>query len=129
MKAENDAKKPRILCVDDSDDFCVLITGLLRDYDVQCARGVREGLIRFRSDEFELVVLDYQLLDGEGTEFSRAVRDEGSDVPIIMITVSYQLTDAAAAAAGIQKVLRKLKRGFAAELKNSVDQFIKSKAA
>lgn len=54
-------------------------------YTVVTAGGVKEGLNKFESGRFELVVLDIGLPDGTGFELCRLIR-ERSQVPILFLT-------------------------------------------
>jgi len=79
----------RILLVEDD---LSLIEGLefslKKDgYQVDLARTVREALERFRSQSYDLLILDLGLPDGSGFEICRKVR-QTSATPVIFLTAS-----------------------------------------
>lgn len=56
-------------------------------YQVDLARTVREALERFRSQSYDLLILDLGLPDGSGFEICRKVR-QTSATPVIFLTAS-----------------------------------------
>jgi two-component system, OmpR family, copper resistance phosphate regulon response regulator CusR len=76
-----------------------LAKGLRRQgYDVQCAYTGTEALERAAAGEaIDLVVLDLGLPDIDGLEVLRALREGGSDVPVIVLTARTEERDRAEA--------------------------------
>ena len=77
-----------ILVVDDEPQIRrVMRTTLVsQGYEVTDARSGDEAVERFRSDKYDLVLLDFNMPGMTGVETCRAIR-VGSDVAIIMLTV------------------------------------------
>jgi DNA-binding response OmpR family regulator len=76
--------KKRILCVEDDDDVCSMITNLLGlvGYEVISAATMAEALTRIQQDEFDLYLIDNWLPGGSGVDLCRTVRASSSK-PII----------------------------------------------
>jgi DNA-binding response OmpR family regulator len=75
--------KCRILCVDDSEDTCFLLTALLSAHEVQTASNIEEAIVLAGSENFDLYILDYWV---GGLEFCSKVREFDSLTPIIFFT-------------------------------------------
>jgi len=118
-------QRKRILCVEDHADFCELISMILPDFEIISADSIGEAWDRFNSTDFALILLDYHLPDGEGTQLCEKVRSKGSAVPIIFVTGTGDLTESDAVALGAQKVIRKSKN-FVAEIRQIVDHYLPS---
>src|ERR1051325_8294500 len=80
--------KGRILCVDDDQDTCEMITALLGQsgYEVQQALSVGGGLIKVREGHFDLILLDWSLTDGTGLELCTQIRAFDTRTPILFYT-------------------------------------------
>src|SRR3954462_213652 len=77
-----------VVVVDDEPRMVELITGYLTENDVQVT-GAHDGtsaLFAARQIDVDAVVLDLMLPGMSGTEVCRALRREGNDVPILMLT-------------------------------------------
>jgi CheY-like chemotaxis protein len=85
---------PRILIIDDDEDFKVSISEVLRlqGYDVRVAASAHEGLDRITADPPDLIILDVIMeYDSAGYEVNQAVkfREEFSperSIPILMVS-------------------------------------------
>ncbi len=79
--------KNRPLGVDDESAIQRFLKPALEanDYDVSTAGSVAEAIKRIAGDRPDIVVLDLGLLDGDGKEVIKRVR-EWSDVPIIVLS-------------------------------------------
>jgi len=88
------SEAPRILLVDDEQSIQTLLTYPLRKdgYDVITASTGQEALDRFREGQFDLVVLDVMLPEGDGFDVCRRLRAR-SAVPIIMLTAKAEELD------------------------------------
>ena len=84
-----------ILVVDDEKNIVdILNFNLQREgYSVLCAYDGREGLKLAREESPDLILLDVMLPYMDGFEVCRTLRDEGSSIPIIMITARESETD------------------------------------
>ena len=82
-------RTPSILVVDDDPNLLrMLRRGLvLAGYDVHAVEDGESALQELRQERRDLVVLDVMLPEPlDGLEVARRVREEGSDVPILMLT-------------------------------------------
>jgi len=84
-----------ILVVDDEKNIVDILNFNLRreGYTVFCAYDGREGLRLARENAPDLILLDVMLPYMDGFEVCRTLRDEGSSIPIIMITARESETD------------------------------------
>ena len=80
--------KRHILCVDDNDDTCFMLSALLgrAGYEVRTASGVAEGLRLAESERFDLYILDNRFADGTGLELCRRIREFDSATPILFFS-------------------------------------------
>lgn len=78
----------RILVVEDDAAILRGIADNLRyeGYEVVSATSAEEGIERLERDAPELIVLDVMLPGKNGFEMCRQVRQQGSEVPILMLT-------------------------------------------
>jgi len=85
----------RILLVEDEPGLVLTITDLLvaEGYQVESATDGPSGLQRALKERFDLIVLDVMLPGKNGMEVCRELRQQGSDVAILMLTAKSQLTD------------------------------------
>jgi two-component system alkaline phosphatase synthesis response regulator PhoP len=88
-------KRPRLLVVDDDLALARGLSDVLRaqDFDVRTAHDGRAGLDAALSGEVDLIFLDVMLPKMNGYEICRAVRAQGLDVPILMVTAKGQEQD------------------------------------
>ena len=52
-----------------------------------CARSVSEAIARLKADQPDLLILDVSMKDGGGLAILSAIRESGSTVPVIFMTV------------------------------------------
>jgi len=85
----------RILLVEDEPGLVLTLSDLLgkEGYTVESATDGSTGLKRAASEPFDLVLLDVMLPGKNGLEVCRALRQEGKDVAILMLTAKAQLVD------------------------------------
>jgi DNA-binding response OmpR family regulator len=83
----NENRPPRILLVDDEEAIQKLLTYPMEKegYEVVQALDGEDALEKFRTESFDLVVLDIMLPGMSGIDVCRIIRAE-STVPIIMLT-------------------------------------------
>ncbi|MGH9857436.1 MAG: response regulator [Acidobacteriota bacterium] len=76
-----------VLLIDDDMRLCDLLKTYLtgHGYVVSVANTVKDGLRQLRSQDFDLVLLDIMLPDGEGLEVCKRIRADSS-IPVIMLT-------------------------------------------
>lgn len=80
----------RILLVDNSESLLRIADEFLSReeplFDVATNVSSREALQRLRKDEFDVVVSDYRMPDIDGLELLQILRNEGNNIPFIMLT-------------------------------------------
>jgi DNA-binding response OmpR family regulator len=80
----------RILCVEDSVEYQIYLTGLLKEYTLTFAADAGKALQLTQSgrDSFDLILLDVGLPDGNGIKLLPKLREVFSDffVPIIVLS-------------------------------------------
>jgi len=80
-----------VLVADDSSFIRALIVDTLRDLgvtDIKQAADGREALTVFRRQEFDLIVIDWQMPRMSGLEVVEAIRAAGHQMPILMVTAT-----------------------------------------
>jgi len=85
----------RLLLVEDNVRLAAAIAdGLSRQgFAVDSARSRTEAEGLLRTAEYDLMILDLGLPDGDGREFIRAQRKAGSSIPILVLTARSSLGD------------------------------------
>jgi len=78
----------RVLVVDDEAAQRTILTDILRaeGHEVESAESGREGAARLRAGEWDLVVTDLRMPDGDGLELLREGRRLHEDLTIILMT-------------------------------------------
>ena len=77
----------RILIIDDDERLAAMVAGYLEGagFRVAAAPTAAEGQQRLKREQFDALILDLMLPDGDGLEVCRRIR-QTSDVPILMLT-------------------------------------------
>jgi two-component system, OmpR family, alkaline phosphatase synthesis response regulator PhoP len=85
----------RILIVEDEPGILLVIGDLLRaeNHAIETASEGREGLRRATEQKFDLLILDVMLPGLNGFEICHAVREQGFDGAILMLTAKGQIRD------------------------------------
>jgi DNA-binding response OmpR family regulator len=75
-----------ILCADDNDDTCFMLTTLLQGegYEVSSADSIAAAKRAVSSGRFDLTILDNRFADGSGISLCQWVREQDQDLPIII---------------------------------------------
>jgi DNA-binding NtrC family response regulator len=96
MQAGGTAMTPAILVVDDDIYTQQLFKGLLRSIarEVEIVGTLSEARAAFRSRDFNLVILDQRLPDGNGLDFFAEIRGERPRQMVILITGYAEIQDA-----------------------------------
>lgn len=87
--------KARILLVEDEAGLAMVVSDLLRAEGsiVEIARDGSTGLKRATDESFDLLILDVMLPKLSGTDLCHAVREQGFDGAILMLTAKGQVAD------------------------------------
>lgn len=85
----------RVLLVEDDTHLSNILERALRTrgHAVDLTGSVAEAITAARSADYNVIVLDRQLPDGDGAEVCRALRAQQLSVPILMLTVRDSLAD------------------------------------
>jgi CheY-like chemotaxis protein len=78
--------KRRILCVDDNDDTCLMLTHLLdlQGYEARSVGSVPEALELAQKESFNLYIIDQWFAQSSGTNLCRQIREFDPHTPIII---------------------------------------------
>jgi len=87
--------KVKIMVIEDDPVIAgFLQTGLnYEGYEVTICQEGKRGLDLLRKETFHLLILDLMLPDTDGFEICRRLRDGGSDISILMLTVKKEVSD------------------------------------
>lgn len=82
------AAKGRILVIDDEADIRESLEALLslENYQVDLAGTAAEGLARFESTPYDLVLVDLMMPDRSGMDVLTEIRERDRETPVVMIT-------------------------------------------
>jgi len=85
----------RILLVEDEARLARLISRVLVEegYAAETAGDGRSGLSRALAENFDLLILDWMLLDRSGVQVVRSLRTAKIGVPVLMLTARDQIED------------------------------------
>ena len=80
----------RALVVDDSVLIVELISQILRKagFEVTAAHSGASGLATFQLEEFDIVLTDISMPEGDGIEMAERIRAVSPEVPIVMVTAA-----------------------------------------
>jgi DNA-binding NtrC family response regulator len=80
--------KGRILVIDDEADIRESLEALLslEHYQVDLAGSAAEGLARFESTPYDLILLDLMMPDRSGMDVLSEIRERDRETPVVMIT-------------------------------------------
>jgi CheY-like chemotaxis protein len=89
------ARRPRILVIEDDRHVRSLLCDLLGTwgYEADAAAGGREGLDRFDSGAYDVVLTDLAMPEVSGLDVVASVRNRDRAVPVIMFTGSMRDLD------------------------------------
>jgi DNA-binding response OmpR family regulator len=79
---------PRILIVQDDDDFAGLLSEMLveRGYEILAVKNGNQGLSALAEQSFDLVVVDISVPEKEGVETIRAIKKINPALPVVAMT-------------------------------------------
>lgn len=86
---------PRILVVDDDDDWRAAHAALLRaeGYEVELARDGEQALVTLAFRPFDLLITDWQMPRLDGASLIHWLRATESTLPVVMITGSNAVSE------------------------------------
>ena len=99
--------KKRLLCIDDHEDTCVLVSAILEGYKVIAEHSKAGGLRQAATEKFDVILVDYYLPDGTGLELCVLIRAFDPNTPILLVTATHTITHEQVIAVGGQGVIRK----------------------
>lgn len=78
----------KVLLVEDDATFSAIIENYLKkhQYHVDVQFSIAGGMEAVKNDKYDLLLLDYRLGDGNGFELLDYTRDEGMNIPAIVMT-------------------------------------------
>ena len=88
-------KRTRILLIEDEESLAMgLEYNLVEDgYLVDWAKDGKEGLLKFKESDFDLIILDIMLPYIDGFEITKIVRKKNPQIPILMLTARSSISD------------------------------------
>lgn len=116
-----------ILCVDDHNDICELISLILKNYKVTSANSMAEALRLASKERFSLYLLDYHLPDGTGIELCLLIKNFDPDTPILFVTGTSSMVEEQALNLGAQGLIKKSDNYFAEKLSAKVAELLGEK--
>lgn len=92
---QNDDMKVRILLVEDEPTLAMIVSETLGDegLDVDVAPDGAEGLRKFQTGGYSLVVADVMMPGMDGFEMARRLRAHDPDIPLIFLTAKSDIAD------------------------------------
>ena len=80
--------QPRVLCVDDDEDFRVMLVTRLRHelIEAKAVGTAAQAISSTQTERFDLYVVDSQLPDLDGFDLCRRIRDVDPDTPILFFS-------------------------------------------
>lgn len=77
--------RSRVLCVDDDEDACEMLSVLLNSYDIDatCVRSAAAAWQKINAEDFDLYLLDGWMPGVDGLEFCRQLRAADANTPIL----------------------------------------------
>ena len=90
-----EASRSRLLVVDDDPELLLLLQDELSQQGLSCssANCGSDALLMLRQESFDLVVLDWNLPDFDGTEICRRLRSSDDTTPVLMLTAHDDVDD------------------------------------
>ncbi len=86
----------KILLVEDNESLAKIIKMLLNKegIDVVCSKTVLDAFYHLNNEDFNLIITDLRLPDGDGYQVFEKVKENDSDTPVIIITAFGNIADA-----------------------------------
>lgn len=78
----------RILCVEDNQDTCEVLSFIFREYELVFAGAISDAASHVEDENFDLYILDNWLPDGSGVELCRRIRGRWPMRPIVFTSAA-----------------------------------------
>jgi CheY-like chemotaxis protein len=117
-------KKKRILCVEEHEDTCAVISKVLERYEIKSAKSKSEALIHATKDKFDLYLLNYHLPDGDGLELSLLIKNFDPETPILLVIGTNSINEQQALMVGAEGLLKIDSDFFLMKLEKKVSELI-----
>ena len=80
--------KKKILIIDDDLDMCLVLSKFLvrNGYDVETANSGAKGIIKFKEDNFDIVICDFRLGDKDGKDILKEIKAISPETIVLIIT-------------------------------------------
>lgn len=84
----------KIMLLEDDENLGLSLKKFIQDegYDVDLARNLEEARAK-KIDDYDLMILDWMLPDGQGVDYLKEVRAKTNSIPVIMLTARAELID------------------------------------
>ncbi|MBP6926189.1 MAG: response regulator transcription factor [Candidatus Pacebacteria bacterium] len=85
----------RVLIIEDDPEILVLLTSYLESacFAVDACNDGAQGSFLARTNEYDIVILDYMLPNKDGLRICHEIREAGKTMPLLMITVRSEIND------------------------------------
>jgi two-component system, OmpR family, response regulator len=80
----------KILCVDDDEDTCEILSVFFKDYQLTLAHTYQDALTKSLSGGFDVVLMDSHLPDGSGIDLCKEIREADASLPIVFYSADAQ---------------------------------------
>ncbi len=79
---------PKILIIEDDTAFCQMLQKFLtkKDYEVEISFSAEEGIKKFKSNSFDVVITDLRLPNYDGIQLLTDIKAENQKIPVIVMT-------------------------------------------
>jgi DNA-binding response OmpR family regulator len=78
----------KILCVDDDEDTCEILSISLKEYELVLAHTYQDALTKALSGGYDAILMDSQLPDGSGIDLCREIKEADNNLPIIFYSAN-----------------------------------------
>ena len=80
--------KKKILIIDDDLDMCLVLSKFLlrNNYDVETANSGAKGIIKFKEDNFDIVICDFRLGYRDGKDILKEIKAISPETIVLIIT-------------------------------------------
>ena len=120
--------KKRILCVEDAEEICGLISTIFANCEVVTASTAFDALHKAGVEKFDLYLLDHELPDRTGLELTRMIKNFDPETPILFVSGSCSITEEKVINVGAQGLVIKGTTDFIEDLENKVSQALRISA-